>query len=184
MSLLADLERAMAGAEPPRRSLPRDVMADFAAALGPVALRRANATPQRRAVVPPDDQPRQSQAELRRALAVRAKVTAGQGDRVERAPWPDRWWGAFDSADAAACRALWGEALRLLLIDAFRDVAGTSRASVSWVGGRDFHMMAALAGLDGTALADRLAPALKDPARAEQMVMRLRVGVPIFEGQA
>ncbi|MCB5199037.1 hypothetical protein LGQ03_07275 [Loktanella sp. TSTF-M6] len=79
-----------------------------------------------------------------------------------RMPWPDDWFDGVDPAHVKGCRALWASALLALIRDAFStptfnqtQTLGKIRATSSWIGSRDFHMVCALAGLDSVAVLDR-----------------------------
>ena len=115
---------------------------------------------------------------VRQQLAHRAQETAGLGLDLERLAWPDEWFDANDIEAGQACGALWGEVLRLCLVDISAVAGGIRRAELSlsgyattqardsWLRSRDFQEVAALAGLDGHAVLERLTPILADPARA------------------
>ena len=74
------------------------------------------------------------------------------------------------SLDAAACRVLWCEVLRLAIDDLrglgrglhHADRRGNVRLEAweahIWLGSRDFHHVCALAGVDGRAVIDRMRP--------------------------
>lgn len=99
------------------------------------------------------------------------------GDDPHFVPWPDSWFTENDVGDARACKELFGEVLLVGLRDvltgefsaARAKLAGKCRVSDSWVGTRDFHTVCALAGIDGLALAQRLA----NPAQRAEMAKRL-----------
>jgi hypothetical protein len=191
MNILADMDAALAAPVVP---VAVDPLADLDALLGlrpvpraakaaarqmhaPVPVARPVPVPVPVVVARPVEEPALSQGEMRRQLAARAKADLARMD------WPDRWWDGFDCGDAAACRALWASVLAESLRDAARSVAGLSRlpqgvpaGAESWVDSRDFHMVAALAGFDGVALADRLRPVLADPALAARLDGRLMAG--------
>lgn len=89
----------------------------------------------------------------------------------DRMPWPADWLTTRDPGDWAKCRALWCSVLLSCVRDALKGnhvdkstVAQTYVATAGWIGSRDFHMVCALAGVDGVAVADRLAQIGRDPA--------------------
>lgn len=112
-----------------------------------------------------------------------AEQCAAQPDRL---PWPEDWFDRTDSGQAQACRDLWGAALLACVRHAIgaagmtdtRLNAGARILNVDWFRSKDFHMMCALAGLDGVAMMDRLS----NPALRDQIVARLsanpKAGVP------
>lgn len=115
-----------------------------------------------------EDQP------LRPLTAMLHEQHRAQPDRM---PWPDAWFGRPDPADAAACRRLWATALLACIRDAVTQLSvyekrryGGDAVRGSWIGSRDFHMMASLAGFDGMALADRLMRIDDDPAMRDRIL--------------
>lgn len=100
----------------------------------------------------------------------------------ERLPWPDDWLRTKDSGQITACRALWQSVLLSCIRAAFEEVTDYLRLSKSrlapvkhekttaelfqstWIGTRDFHMVCALAGLDGSAVQSRLRRIASDAA--------------------
>ena len=129
----------------------------------------ADTADQRRADV------RQMLADLQSAIPERA--VGEPGWEVTRPVWPDSWFEAHDPGDAAACRRLWAAALLACIRDT---VEGTRRGEAlrlgstltvsGWIESRDFHEMWALAGVDGVAVADRLARIDQDPAMLERIL--------------
>lgn len=126
------------------------------------------------------------------SAALRGYLAARAGADPARLPWPEDWWDRTDPGHWDACRKLWAFALLKqiedMLIVTLRRAAGTERSGQrrdvssnvgirtqpEWVGCRDFHMVCALAGLDGEASADALRPAMADPALARAMLDRVR----------
>jgi len=189
--LLQDFARALdAPTAPDVRAAPRRANpADLLAALGitqnpeplPVARRFPRIvpapakpkfvqwiTPARVACPAPEriaDQPRPN---------LRAMIEEQVAADPDRLPWPESWWHTPDSGVANSCRAMWQTALRELLADALRDVIGlkpradviTCSANRAWLGSRDFHMVCALAGMDGIAVEDRVTAAIATEAGA------------------
>jgi hypothetical protein len=99
----------------------------------------------------------------------------------DRLPWPDDWFDHTDSGQAQACRDLWGAAL-IACIRTALDATGvydgrpsreTVNLSSSWFRSSDFHMMCALAGLDGVACMNRLI----DPDRVPEIIAAFK-GAP------
>ncbi|MGZ9812625.1 hypothetical protein ACXN5S_19345 [Pseudoroseicyclus sp. H15] len=83
--------------------------------------------------------------------------------------------------DPEACRRLWIAVLRACIAAVAYRAAGrtmTTRAHAlgidqvgrSWIGSRDFHLVASLAGLDGKALAGRLRAQLACPGAAAALL--------------
>lgn len=122
--------------------------------------------------------------------AVAAGVFCQGVEPVTREPWPASWFAVNDPADAYRCQQMWGEALRLLLIDVCKDVQAVfERQAVwdamrtkhglrpiirpSWVTSADFHLVCALAGLDGEAVADRVTAKLRTAEGAAEMIAAL-----------
>ena len=87
----------------------------------------------------------------------------------ERLPWPADWLDVRTSGEVRACRTLWQAVLMSCLrsamgeITSFDHQSGSQQVSVSWIGGRDFHLVCALAGFDGDAVASRLAKMRETP---------------------
>ncbi|MGZ9812624.1 hypothetical protein ACXN5S_19340 [Pseudoroseicyclus sp. H15] len=71
-------------------------------------------------------------------------------------------------------RALWLEVLRAGIADAFRCELGEGNVGASgWLGSRDFHIVASLAGLDGAALMARLSKLLASPEQVRAALAEL-----------
>lgn len=95
------------------------------------------------------------------------ELAAGQPDRL---PWPADWLGHCDSGEAAACRRLWADVLRRALGDICREVIsnptirprrdGGLTAGLAWIGGKEFRIVATLAGFDPAAIFERVRPML------------------------
>jgi hypothetical protein len=111
----------------------------------------------------------------------------------ERLPWPDDWATSRDPADAYRCRAMWCSVLIYCLTSMLtellqhRSVFVEERRNQStlrdgaavgpgWVGSRDFHMICALAGFDGTAMKERLLRAMETPQGARHILHALHSG--------
>jgi hypothetical protein len=111
----------------------------------------------------------------------------------ERLPWPDDWAISRDPADAYRCRAMWCGVLIACLTSMLtaylqpRTLRGQERRSQStlrdgpdigpgFVGSRDFHMICALAGFDGTAMKERLLRAMETPQGARHILYTLHQG--------
>lgn len=107
----------------------------------------------------------------------------------DRLPWPDDWFDRTDSGQISACRALWCEILRMLLMDVAR--AHANRRSVpgaptsvpwhlhgndGWLGSRDALIVAALAGFDPEALVGRVRAAIATPDGATALCRALGHG--------
>ena len=99
------------------------------------------------------------------------------GWEMTRPVWPDSWFDARDPGDVTACRKLWASALLACIRDVVQDRHGSKgfdqkRVPVSsgWIGSRDFHEVCALAGVDGIAVADRLARLDDDPALRDRIL--------------
>lgn len=154
-ALLADLAAAQAARRAPVVTAPQPVPVD----------------------APPEDVP---------APPLRDMLAELQEAQPDRLPWPDDWFDHTDSGQIKACRSIWGAALLACIRHALdasgmtdkRLNAGARVLNVDWFRSRDFHMMCALAGLDGVAMMDRLS----DPARRDDIVARLsanpKEGVP------
>jgi hypothetical protein len=114
----------------------------------------------------------------------------------DRAPWPAEWFDYNDPSHAYRCRNLWGEVLRLSLIDVCTAIAKDyARAEQwdrapptfrigprpeprpSWVGSSEFHMVAALAGFDGAAIADRVSRKLTSPAGTAELLAAMNAAM-------
>lgn len=101
---------------------------------------------------------------------------------IERDPWPEDWAERRDPGDYRACRRLWIGRLRLMLHDVavrgakgHRVTDGLRRlAPADWLGTRDFHMTAALAGFDGEAIRDAMISRMADPDSARALADALR----------
>lgn len=110
----------------------------------------------------------------------------------DRLPWPDGWDQSRDPADMLRCRMMWCAVLSVcihaVLTQALRERPPTRderhRSSRlrqrdlpdGWIGSRDFHMICALAGFDGVAMAERLRVALATPEGCQAMIDRLHSG--------
>lgn len=91
-------------------------------------------------------------------------------DADTRMPWPSRWFDTVDPGDVSACRALWACVLASCLKGAIADACQRAdrgnfmgqggAVSAHWIGSRDFHMVCALAGLDGIFVLDQVEAAL------------------------
>lgn len=102
---------------------------------------------------------------------------------ADRMPWPDSWFRDGDPADAQACRDLWACVLATCLRGALRDATGrrergnflnvNTAVGKGWIGGRDFHIVCALAGLDAAAVRAAVARAARDAHAFERMLNRL-----------
>lgn len=89
----------------------------------------------------------------------------------DRLPWPSDWLSGPNPYDWIMCRRMWCAVLLTCIRDALKvahidksTVAERYAASSGWIGSKDFHMVCALAGVDGVAFSDRLARIAKDPA--------------------
>ena len=120
-----------------------------------------------------EDQPRQN---------IRAMVEEQVAADPARLPWEPEWWRSDElPMQHKRCLLMWQTALRDLLADALRDVLGlkplpnltTSAGTRAWLGSRDFHMVCALAGLDGGAVEDRVMAAIATDAGAAALYRTL-----------
>jgi hypothetical protein len=95
----------------------------------------------------------------------------------DRMPWPDDWLTRREVPDVRACLALWGEALRRMLLSACDTVVRhhmePSGVGSGWVGSRDFHEVCALAGLNGVAIEEKVRPLLQSAESAKALRDRL-----------
>ena len=105
-----------------------------------------------------------------------------------RLPWPDEWFDHTDSGQIDACRALWGDALRMMLMGVCEVVIGRRkhdcRVGDGWVGTRDFRIVCTLAGFDPEALQERLTEILSTREGAYDLRLRLTHGKPMTRGAA
>lgn len=83
------------------------------------------------------------------------------GNNPEALAWPDGWAAGRDPAEVRACQRLWITVLLSVLRDVLcvttKDAARNGhyqRTDDSYLRSRDFHTVCALAGVDGTAVAD------------------------------
>lgn len=113
-------------------------------------------------------------------------------DDRARATALDRRGAERDPEDAERCRVLWAAVLVECLVSALeaklwrlsapgarrRPFSLTQGAPVGegWIGGRDFHMVCALAGLDGKAVEDALAGHLASAAGIDRLLAALGKG--------
>lgn len=79
----------------------------------------------------------------------------------DRMPWAESWFDQTDPGEIAACRKLWCSVLLSCIRAALGLEVGVDQRNckaipLSWIGSKDFHIVCALAGFDGTAIADRL----------------------------
>jgi hypothetical protein len=109
--------------------------------------------------------------------ALRDSLRELRAAQPDRAPWPDDWFDRNDPSHGYRCQQMWAEVLRLSLVDVCEDMAKDyARAEgwsgdpkrrpqprPSWVGSGEFYMVAALAGFDGAAVADRVLRKLASP---------------------
>ncbi len=124
--------------------------------------------------------------ELRDAIAALCAVEPA------REPWPDSWFAHTDAGDGHRCLQMWAECLRICLVDACDEACKTFEAQAkwdatpekmrkgprplprnAWVGTSDFMQVCALAGLDGQAVLDRVAPQLSQLATAAELGIAL-----------
>lgn len=183
MSILEAMAAALRAPIP--AGAPRDVLADLAELFGEVEaqarVETAAADPSlapARTVIPRQEAgPRGSSVPRVRPVRsaepepeaprppLRAMVEEQVAAQPERLAWPAWWWQASDPMPATRCRRLWAEVLRGCLLDALaepegprkgRYMSGGVTARAGWIGSRDFHEVAALAGFDGAAVASRL----------------------------
>jgi len=105
-----------------------------------------------------------------------------------RLPWPDEWFDHSDSAQFDACRALWGDALRMMLMGVCEVVIGRRsfdvRVGDGWLGTRDYRIVCSLAGFDPDALHERLTEILSTREGAFDLRFRLTHGKPMTRGAA
>lgn len=110
---------------------------------------------------------------------LRQMVDEQAGADPERLPWPERWWTERDSGDYRACRELWAASLLHCLraalgLESYNDsyLGKGTMVGIGWIGSRDFHMVCALAGLDGSAVEYRLKTVAEDPAALAALMQR------------
>ena len=134
--------------------------------------------------------------------SLRVMVDELQAAHPERAPgepgweatrpaWPDSWFDARDPGDVSACRKLWASVLLACIRDVVQDLQGSEGfdqkrvpvASSSWIGSRDFHEVCALAGVDGVAVADRLAR-LGDDRALRDRILNAHADRSVLSGEA
>ncbi len=124
--------------------------------------------------------------ELRDAIAALHAVEPA------REPWPESWFTHTDSGDGHRCLQMWAECLRICLVDACGEACKTFEAQAkwdempekmrkgprplprnAWVGTSDFMQVCALAGLDGQAVLDQVAPKLTQLNTAAELGIAL-----------
>jgi hypothetical protein len=122
---------------------------------------------------------------------------------TDRAPWPEEWFATNDPAHGYRCQRMWAECLRMSLLDVCETYCkdcdrrdAWDRASdvfrqgprpevrPSWVGSADFHLVCALAGLDGDAVAQRVKAKLVSRDGAAAMGLALSAAVRSNAGPA
>lgn len=147
-------------------------------------------------VEPRDERPLRGHA-LQAALA---RILAEEPDRT---PWPEDWFAGADPADTARCQRMWAECLRLSLLDvcetyckdcdrrdAWDRASGVFRRGPrpdvrpSWIGSSDFHLVCAMAGLDGEPVAERVKAKLISREGAAEMGLALSAPVRSSAGPA
>ena len=111
------------------------------------------------------------------------------GWEATRPAWPDSWFDARDPGDVTACRKLWASALLACIRDVVQELHGSKGfdrkrvpASSGWVGSRDFHEVCALAGVDGVAVADRLAR-LDDDSALRDRILNAHADRSVLSGE-
>jgi hypothetical protein len=124
--------------------------------------------------------PVEDQEPQRPLRAMLDELATAQPDRL---PWPADWLEGTDSGEAAACRRMWADVLRCALGDICRAVMDApvrqsrrnegAPARFSWIGGKDFRIICALAGFEPDAIADRVVPMLQSAETARALYGRL-----------
>ncbi len=117
-----------------------------------------------------------------RRETLREFLASARAADPDRPDWPDWWLDETDSLHAGRSRGMWQSVLFVGLCDVC-DEARANFAAIAkgrrqerplpWLGTADFHQVCALAGFDGTAVADRARRALATPEGA--MAMRARL---------
>lgn len=114
--------------------------------------------------VPPNRQntaPNSADADALPGRPLRSMLDELAAAQPDREPWPDDWFEYTDSGQIEACRKLWCQVLlscvrAALNVDGSNDRQNSRPVPFDWIGSRDFHMICALAGFDGVAVAERL----------------------------
>ena len=124
------------------------------------------------------ERPRQNLRQMLAEIqAVAPELPIGEpGWEATRPVWPDTWFEARDPGDADACRRLWSRALLECIRDTVRESGdrssylGATQTGRGWIGSRDFYEMCVLAGVEGAAVAERLARLDADPELRARLI--------------
>jgi hypothetical protein len=127
-----------------------------------------------------------------RGLALRDEMNKLRAAEPDREPWPDSWFTHTDAGDGHRCLQMWAECLRICLVEAADQTCKDYEAQAawdakpeklrkgprpivrsSWIRTSDFMQVCALAGLDGQAVLDRVAPKLATHLGAAELGMAL-----------
>lgn len=127
-----------------------------------------------------------------RGEALRDEMNKLRAAEPDREPWPDSWFTHTDAGDGHRCLQMWAECLRICLVEAADQTCKDYEAQAawdakpeklrkgprpivrsSWIGTSDFMQVCALAGLDGQAVLDRIAPKLATHLGAAELGLAL-----------